>query len=314
MAGRVPKGDDSDDDRGGGHRRAQGPTLIGLRAFVAVVETGSFSRAAERLGIGQPSVSMQVRTLEQACGLRLLHRRGRLVLTDHGRDLLIRARLVLSRVEEFEQSVRDLRALRRGRVAVGFSTPPYALAVLARFMEQQPEVEIATRLGNTDLLLADIADCRIDIGIMTLREPHPAFANVLLARQQLILCVRAGHPWAEGGPVGLDDLRGRAMILRERGSMTREIFEAACAAAGIAPAVRLELGSREAVKEAAASGLGIGIVLDGEFGHDARLRPVALAGVPGDAGVYAVCLRESLEIPAIAAFLEIAAAVLPATG
>ena len=283
--------------------------LMGLRAFVAVVETGSFSRAAQQLGITQPSVSQQVRNLEQACGVRLLNRRGRSLLTQDGRSLLVRARIVLSRLQEFEDSVEELRSLRRGSLSVGFSSPPYAMRLLGRFMQAHPGIDVATRLGNTASLLAEIAECTVDVGIMTLREPNPAFSNTLVARQTLAVWVPADHPWAGKASVGVGELRQQPLVVREAGSMTRELFETACAAAGVVPVVRLVVGSREAVKEAAAAGLGLGIVLDGEAGEDRRLAAPRLAGAPAVAGVYAVCLKESLAIPAVAALLAEAAQV-----
>ena len=118
-------------------RREGGITVAALRAFVAVVEAGGFSAAAQMLGLSQPSVSAQVHNLEEACGLRLLHRRGRLELTEDGRTLLVRARLALARVDEFARAAGDLTALRGGRLVLGFSSPAFAMPLLARFSAAQ---------------------------------------------------------------------------------------------------------------------------------------------------------------------------------
>jgi DNA-binding transcriptional LysR family regulator len=111
--------------------------------------------------------------------------------------------------------------------------------------------------------------------------------------------------------LSLAELGGAPVIQREPGSMTRALFEAACDQTGLARVPGLEVGSREALKEAVAAGLGRGILLDGEAGDDPRLAFVKLRGPGLDAVVCAVALREMREVPAVAAFLAIAAADQP---
>jgi LysR family transcriptional regulator, low CO2-responsive transcriptional regulator len=288
---------------GGSGRREGQITLSGLRTFVAVVEAGGLSRAAEVLGITQPSVTIQLNGLEEACGVRLLHRRPRLLLTDAGRDLFVRARLILSRLNEFEASVGDLRALRRGRLAVGLSAPHTAMPLLSAFLERLPATDLAVSIGNTATLLADVSACRIDIGIMALAEPATGLACTLVARQPIGICVRADHPLARRRTLHPADLDGLPLIVREEGSMTRQVALSIFAAARWTPTIRLSIGSREALKEAVAADLGVGIVFMGEAGNDPRLSSVPLVGTPDGVGVYAVALRESLDIPLVGAFM-----------
>ncbi len=282
-------------------------TLPALRAFVAVVETGSFSKAAERLGVTQPNVSLQLGALEKACGLRLLHRRKPGLLTDGGRDLFVRARLVLSRLDEFGSSASNLRVLRRGRVSFGLSTPAYAMRLLGRFLAAHPGITITTRLGNTDSLLADLAECRIDIAMMTMTAPPTGLASTRVARQRLFACLPRRHPLARRASVTIAQLAAAPLVMREPGSMTRRMFEAALGPRMREAELRLEVGSREALREAVAAGIGVSAILEGELGDDARLRAVPLAGAVPAAGVYTVCLPESLEIPAVAALMQEAA-------
>ncbi len=288
-------------------KRQSGLSLTALRVFVAVVDAGSFSRAAEALGMSQPNVSLQVVNLEQTCGVRLLQRRQPVALTDAGRDLFVRARLILSRVEEFESSVRDLRDLQRGRLTVGFSSPAAALQLIAAFLRAHPGIEIATGLGNTESLLADIQNCRIDIGIMTLTEPRPSLSNTLIAKQHLVACLPRRHRLARADAISLAELAGEPLVVREAGSMTQQLFDRACAQRGLSPQARLRVASREALKEAVAQGIGLGVVLHDEAGSDARLRHVPITGIAVAAGIYAVCLNESMDLPAVAAFASLAA-------
>lgn len=282
------------------------PSLPALRAFVTVIEAGSFSKAAAMLGTSQPNVSFQIAGLEKACGVRLLQRQQPIALTDGGRDLYVRARLILSRVDEFESSVRDLRDLRRGRLKVGFSSPAVALGLIARFQRRHPAVELVTGLGNSESLLADIANCTIDIGIMTLTGPATGLANTLIGRQQLVACLPRGHKKAKARALSIQALAAEALVVREAGSVTQKVLEQALAAHGQHLRIALRVPSREAVKEAVAAGIGIGAVFDDEAGEDRRLVHVPITGAPATAAVYAVSLKESADLPAVAAFLALA--------
>jgi DNA-binding transcriptional LysR family regulator len=285
-------------------RREGEVTLGGLKSFVAVAEAQSFSGAAAALGVSQPTVSVQLAALEQACGVLLFHRKPQLTLTEAGADLFVRARLALSRVGEFEASARDLRTMQRGHLTLGLSTPHVALPILSAFMRTYPSVTVATSVGNTAELLEDVGKCRVDIGIMTLVEPPPNLACTLISAPRLALCMRHDDPLAGRTALHPRDVKDRGFIMREDGSMTRVVLEKAFAAHGVTPTVCLVLGSREAIKEAVAEGMGLGAIFENEVGPDPRLAKVALATAPVAHGVYAVCLKEALDIPAVRAFID----------
>lgn len=285
-------------------RREGGITLSSLRAFAAVAEAKSVSGAARLLGVSQPSVSIQLAALEQACGVLLFRRKPQFVLTEVGQELFVRARLILSRVSEFEASALELRDVSRGRLSIGLSTPHVAMPLIAGFTARHPAVSITTKIGNTTTLLDDIARCRIDIGMMTLTGPVAPFACTLISAPRLAVCLPSDDPMAARPAVRASELAGRAFILREEGSLTRQVLEAAFAADGLTLNIRLVLGSREAMKEAVAARLGLGALFEGEAGHDTRLAIVPFVSLPCSTGVYAVSLKESLEIPAVRAFVD----------
>lgn len=283
-------------------RREGGISLNALRCFAAVVEGGSISRAAEILGVSQPTISVTLTGLERACGTLLLHRRPRLALTDAGQDLLARARLVLGRMEELEETMRQSRELRRGSITIGLSTPAHAMPCIAALMTAHPELRVRTRLGNTNGLLEALAVCEIEVAIMTLTRPVEGMSCTLLVSQRLIACVPASAPRAA---ISLKELAEGPLVLREPGSMTRAMMEAAFAAYGLSGHIALEVGSREAAREAVAAGIGISVILDGEALHDQRLLAVPILGEPIAGGVYAVALPESLDLPAVRAFVDL---------
>ncbi len=292
-----------------GGTRGPGPrggevTLSGLRAFVAVAEVESFSGAAALLGVSQPTVSVQLAALEQACGVLLLHRKPRLALTDAGQDLFARARLVISRANEFVASAQGLKGMRHGQISVGLSTPNTAIPIIASFMQAYPDIRLTTSVGNTSELLERIARCRIDIGIMTLMEPLPQLACAFVCKPRLLICMRRDDPLARRSTLRPAEISDRPFVMREEGSMTRSVLEAAFATAAAHLEARFVLGSREALKEAIAAGMGIGAVFENELGLDPRLVGVPLVMQPKLHGVYAVTLKESLDIPAVRAFID----------
>ena len=283
-------------------RREGGISLNALRCFAAVVEGGSISRAAEILGVSQPTISVTLMGLERACGSLLLHRRPRLALTDAGQDLLARARLVLGRMEELEETMRQSRELRRGSITIGLSTPAHAMPCIAALMAAHPELRVRTRLGNTNGLLEALAVCEIEVAIMTLTRPVEGMSCTLLVSQRLIACVPTSAPRVA---ISLEELAGGPLVLREPGSMTRAMMEEAFAAHGLSGRIALEVGSREAAREAVAAGIGISVVLDGEAWQDQRLLAVPILGEAIAGGVYAVALPESLDLPAVRAFIDL---------
>ncbi len=285
-------------------RRDSGITLAALRTFVAVVDAGGLSRAAEALGVSQPSVSIQIAGLERACRVPLLRRRPKLDLTEAGRDLLVRARLILGRLEQFEVSADALRTLRRGRLSVGLSGPHVAMRRIAGFLAAHPGITLSTRVGNTSALLADVGQCRVDVALVAMAAPATGLSCTRIHDLRLALCVPRDHLLAGRKRLAPSSLAGLPFIGREEGSVTRQVAERVFAAAGVAPDQRFEVTGREAMKEAIVAGLGVGVLFDHEAEGDSRLAAVEIAGPEGRAGIYAVALEESRDIPAVHAFLD----------
>jgi len=279
-------------------------SLNELEAFVAVVEQGNFSRAALWLGLSQPTVSQRVQTLETSCGLRLLDRAHGVQLTASGREIYNKARAVLAGARDIEATAQELGAMARGRLKVGFSTPSVAMRVIAGLKERNPAVEITARQGNTAELLQMIAACEIDVGVMTLLGVPDGVRAELIAPQRPLLCVATGSPLADRVELPLAELADETLILREDGSLTRQVVETACRDAGLALRAPLVMPTREAVKEAAAAGLGVGVVLSGEMGSDTRLAVLEISDGVSVGGVYAVGLSETEGLPLIDAFFD----------
>jgi aminoethylphosphonate catabolism LysR family transcriptional regulator len=281
--------------------------LAQLRAFHAVATEGGFTRAARRLGISQPAVTVQVRAIERAHGLRLFDRRsGAVELTDFGRELLSRTRRVFALLDEVDDMLQSAGALVRGRLELGADGPFAVMALIAAFRARYPQVQIQTRMGNTARVLRDLEEGRTDLAVLMLERPDARLAAIPLREDRLVALVSREHPWAGRRRVSLEELDGQPMLFREQGSATRALLSAALERAGITAEVVLELGSREALREAVAAGLGIGCIFEGEIGRDDRHRLLAIVRPELKATQYLACLPERRELRAVQAFLALA--------
>ena len=278
-----------------------------LRAFHAVASAGGFTRGAARLGISQPAVTVQVKALEQVYGLELFRRRGqRTELTDFGREVFRHSRQLFARLDDLEQLLAAAGSLRTGRLELGADGPFAVMDLLAAFVRRHPGVRVTMRLGNATRVLADLRAGETDVAVLNLIEQGPDLFDRPLLRDRLLALVTAAHPWAARGEVALEELGGAPLVLREPGSATRALLVDALAETGLVPRVALELGSREAVREAVLAGLGVGVVFARELVPDARLRPLAIIGADLSATVSLVCLGERRELRAVAALFEVA--------
>jgi len=132
----------------------------------------------------------------------------------------------------------------------------------------------------------------------------PRLHAVRLRTDRVVLFVPARHPLAMRGRAPLSALAGRSLVLRERGSITREAVEQAMAASDIRPDAIVEVQTREGVREAVAAGFGIGAVFESELGEDRRFRPVLVTDTDLNVAEYAVCLQERRRVALVRAFMD----------
>jgi len=283
-----------------------------LRAFHAVASEGGFTRGARRIGISQPAVTVQVRTLEQRYGVALFRRLGqRIELTEFGRELWQRTRRAFAELDDLEELLTSAGELRVGRLEIGADGPFSVMDLVAGFIGRYPGVRVAVRIGNAARVLADLREARTDLAVLNLIEPDAALHSEALSEDRIVAFVTRGHPLARRRRLELAELAAAPLILREPGSATRALLLQALARAGLAPNVVLELGSREAVREAVLAGLGVGTVFAKELVLDPRLRSVDLAGSGLCAAVSLACLPERRELRAVQAFFALAALAHP---
>jgi DNA-binding transcriptional LysR family regulator len=235
-----------------------------LHAFCEVVERKSFSQAAERLGVTQPAVSLQVRALEKRLGTQLLDRSGRRVEpTEAGLKLYRSAQRLLQLEEEIVAELADeATGELDGTFGIGASTGPGGVVLatlLCQFAEAHPGLHVQLFVSDTQTVVDRVADRSLELGVVGAAPRHRGVEYEPFLRDTVILACPPGHRFA-GRTVAIDDLRAEQLILMQEGAGVRRMIEDELRRAGTRLRdldVRLELGLQESVTSAVRSGYGV---------------------------------------------------------
>lgn len=277
----------------------------GLAAFHAVAQAESFTKAARARNVSQPTLSAQVRGLEEAYGVRLFDRIGRAVrLTPLGQSLFVITARMFTAEEEAEALLAGVRTLTRGHLRIAADSATHVMPALGRIRDKHPGLTFSLTIGNSSDVIAQIMDYSADVAVTAKRTSDPRIHVVRLREDQLVGFMRSDHPFAGHGAVPIEAFVGQDVVLRERGSVTREVFEARLAEAGVRPGHLLEVQTREAVRDAVATGFGIGVIFGSEFREGEGLRRLEITGADLSVAEYAVCLEERRRIPLVRSFLD----------
>src|SRR5436305_7314809 len=252
-----------------------------LAAFCEVVDRKSFSQAAERLGVTQPAVSLQVRSLEKRLGTKLLDRSGRRVEpTEAGQRLYRAAQRMLAVEGQLIEELSGDDGVLRGELVLGASTGPGGTVVpvlLGEFQREHPELSVSLSISYTNRVIEQVADRELELGIVGAAPRHRGVVFEPLFRDEVILAVPPGHPFA-GKQISVEDLRGEPVILMQEGAGVRQVIEDELRRGPVRLRdldVRLELGLQESVKSAVAAGYGVTFI--SRSGVEAELEAGTLA-------------------------------------
>ncbi len=235
-----------------------------LAAFCAVVERRSFSQAADRLGVTQPAVSLQVRALEKRLGAQLLDRSGRRVEPTEAGWRLYRGAQRLLQLEEqmLDEVAAEGEGALSGELSIGASTGPAAIVVpllLCEFQRRNREVKVALEVHDTQAVVELVADRELELGIVGAARRHRGVRFEPFLRDEVILICPPAHPFA-GRTVSIDELRGASLIVMQEGAGVRQVVEDELRRMGTRLRdldVRLELGLQESVRSAVQAGFGV---------------------------------------------------------
>jgi len=281
--------------------------LTQLRAFHVVASAGSFSLAARAEGLSQPTLSAQVKALEATYGVGLFNRRGRGVLmTPAGQSLFSITTRLFAAGEEAHALLAGSRDLTRGHLRVSADSAYHVIPILAELKKRHKGLTFTLKIDNSAAVLDHLLGHTADVAVMAKVTSDPRIHSMKLREDRLIMFVPRKHPFASRRRMRLSDLAGRDIVVRERGSITREVFEAGLAAAGVVPGSLIEVQTREAVRETVGAGFGIGVVFDSEFGNDPRFHPITVADGDLNVGEYVACLEDRRRLALVRAFLDVA--------
>jgi DNA-binding transcriptional LysR family regulator len=239
-------------------------TLRQLRTFKTVADLKSFSLAAQQLQLSQPSVSYQVKELEEALGLPLLDRLGKRVrVTEAGLVLYSYARRMLDVLDEAALALEEMRGIKRGTLRVGASTTVgiYVLpAALGAFKKLHPGLVISLEIGSRSRVQEQVLNNELDLAVVGPALKDPDLAILPFVTDELVVVAPAGHMLAARKGLALKDLVDQPFIMREPASGSRSSLETAARKAGAKLNVAMELGSNGAIKHAVESGLGLAVL------------------------------------------------------
>ena len=259
-----------------------------LAAFCAVVERASFSQAAEQLGVTQPAVSLQIRSLEKRLGVQLLDRSGRRVEpTEAGRRLYRSALRLLAQEEQLlaelgEEAEGEL----TGRLELGASTGPGGTVlpvVLCEFQQRHPQVHVALTVSDTQRIVEQVSRRELELGVVGAARRQRGVVFETFFRDEVVLAVPRGHRFADR-VVTIDELREEPMILMQEGAGVRQVIDDELRAAGLRLRdldVPLELGLQESARSAVLGGFGITFISRSAIEADVAAGALAIARVDG---------------------------------
>jgi DNA-binding transcriptional LysR family regulator len=282
-----------------------------LSIFMTVVETGGFSAAAQKLYMSQPSVSNHVRNLEQSLQTTLIDRSGpRIRPTAEGEVLVEYARRVFLLTEEAVAAIREVSGVQSGRLEVGGTTTvgTYLLPrLLARFRERHRAIECDIVVGNNGQIVKRLLEGELGLAIVAGQPGAPQLKTETVLDERLLLVAAPGHPLTSTtAPLAPRELAAERFLLREPGSQTRDLQEAALIGWDLDDMAKADMWGPETIKQSVAAGLGISLI--SEHAIDAEVRDGRLVVLEVDPPlrsrpVVVAYRRDRLLSPAERAFL-----------
>lgn len=250
-----------------------------LRLFFLVAQSGGFSRAADILKTSQPSVSLQIRRLENALGVKVFARLGRNVyLTEEGRILLGYARKIMDLMGNLHSDIANLRGLRLGRLSVGASKVPSTTILplaIALFKKEYTATEIIMKVARSDQVERWLIENEVDLAMIVGDPVSDQLVSEPFSKEDLVLVIPPKHPFIERKAVTARDISKEQLLLPDAGRL-KDNVEKAFAEKGVRITNRVIMGSRDAVKTAIGIGFGVSIMSESTVEREAESGFVAV--------------------------------------
>ena len=238
-------------------------TFHQLRTLEAVVRLGSVTRAAKELHLTQPTVSMQIQSIQSTLDTELLEPIGREIRPTEQAHLLRKAALDLfSRWQQFEEALQAFNGLEQGVLRIaGVTTTEYFIAKwLSDYTNNHPRIDIVMAIENRDIVIKHLTNDEIELAVMMMPPQTLDLETVPVMHNPLVLIGPLNHPWANRKRIAREEMNKERLLMREQGSGTRLATEAYIRQYQLRPDIRATLGSNEAIKHAVAAGLGLAVL------------------------------------------------------
>lgn len=279
--------------------------LTQLRSFYAVARMGSFTGAAEHLHVSQPTITTQVKFLEESYNVELFHRRGRRVqLTQVGEQLMQLAQQIFTLESDAVSLLNDAGELRSGQLRVAAVGPYHVTRMLADFAQHYPGIKVSVSTGNSQDVLDRLLDYRADVGVLAQIVRDDRFLSVPFSQHPVGIFTSSTHRFARRRSIRLAELQGERMVMREPGSTTRKALELALERARVQPEVVMEISSREVIREAVLQGIGIAAVSTVEYVPGPGLHLVTISDSDLFTYAHVLCLAERRSMRMVSAFFD----------
>jgi len=280
--------------------------LTQLRSFHAVATAGSFTAAAQSLHVSQPTVTTQVKQLEELYKVELFHRTGRRTRpTEIGERLLQLSRQMFGLEADAVQLLRDEGELRSGQLRVAAVGPSHVTKMLVAFNQHYPRVKISVTTGNSQDVLDRLLDYRAHVGVLAQVFKDRRFVSVPYSEHPVVIFCNGNHRFAHRRSIRTAELHGEKLIVREQGSTTRRAIEAALRAAKVECEVVMEVASREIIREAVVQGVGVAAVSEVEYVPGPGLHAVRIQDAQVKTYAHVVCLAERRAARMVRAFFDV---------
>lgn len=275
-----------------------------LHIFYTVADRGSFSAAAQALHMTQPAVTMQVQSLEDYFGTKLLLRSTkRIELTDAGRALIPYAQKSIELIRDTDQAMATFTKQLKGKLQLGSSLTigEYILPrLLGPFGQEYPHIAISMKVTNTTQIIEEILSHQLNFGLIEAPVNHPDMHIEPVMKDELVLVAPKGHPLTGKASITIEEAMEYPFVLREQGSGTRLVMEEQLRLQSIDPAnmkIVMELGSTGAVKSAVEAGFGLSVISSSAIKHELTLgliQVIPLSNIVFKRYFYSIYLKSSL--------------------
>ena len=278
-----------------------------LRAFHFVAKFGGFTAAAKVMNISQPTLSTQVKALENRYGVELFSRVGREArLTLSGEELLKTTTRWKQMETEAEDLLNSLKGLHTGALRIAAVGPFHATDIIVDYKSKYPGIDVTVQFGNSQRCFERLVAMETDVGVIAEVAADPRVSTIPYSEHKVVVFVNSSHPFFNQESISIRDLSQQKVIQREKGSTTRSAMEHALVANNIRINPVLDIGSREGIWKAVERGLGIGFVADFEFTPHPNLRAIPIHDVDISTRYFLAFLEDRQQSRLVQSFCKVA--------